>query len=421
MNVGVAAQEPTRAPMSLGRATLTLLSGGVVAHAVPLLLGPWLTRLYSPQAWGAWQLFAAVSATLAVVACARYEFAMPLARDDSELHALRSLSLALLAASTALCVVVGVVWAAVGGVTWPLWLPVAVAVLGGVSVATMLATRAQRFRALSAASALQHGGASALQVIAGSLGLGLQALIAAPLVAAAAALVWLGLPWRDRWSWRSAEVRTAARDHRDFAQLNAPHALLGTLVAAVALAMVGASQGVAAAGFWALALRYLMAPATLIGGALSQALYARLAADAAAHDGQVTLVARAQVRQVMGILVLAGAAMTVLIAWAGPRAFAWAFGSQWADTGPLAQALAAYVGVHFVASPMGVVTMAWKAQGFALKMATIGSALFLVSLAAGLHWGGLVGAGWALAITMPVYFAVYLARLAMWPVQEQRA
>ena len=38
---------------SLLHATLTLLMGGAVAQLVPLLLGPVLTRLFMPEAFGA--------------------------------------------------------------------------------------------------------------------------------------------------------------------------------------------------------------------------------------------------------------------------------------------------------------------------------------------------------------------------------
>jgi O-antigen/teichoic acid export membrane protein len=41
------------------RAVLTLVAGGAVAQALPLLLGPWLTRLYTPQQFGVYHLFAA--------------------------------------------------------------------------------------------------------------------------------------------------------------------------------------------------------------------------------------------------------------------------------------------------------------------------------------------------------------------------
>jgi O-antigen/teichoic acid export membrane protein len=59
----------------LVRASLTLVAGGALAQALPLLLGPLLTRLFSPADFGHYHLFAAVAANLAVVACARYEFA----------------------------------------------------------------------------------------------------------------------------------------------------------------------------------------------------------------------------------------------------------------------------------------------------------------------------------------------------------
>ena len=82
------------------RAVLTLVAGGAVAQALPLLLGPWLTRLYTPQQFGVYHLFAAVSANLAVVACARYEFALPLVGDAGDAAALRTLCLRVLAGVT---------------------------------------------------------------------------------------------------------------------------------------------------------------------------------------------------------------------------------------------------------------------------------------------------------------------------------
>ena len=59
----------------------------------------------------------------------------------------------------------------------------------------------------------------------------------------------------------------------------------------------------------------------------------------------------------------------------------------------LARALALYVGAHFVASPLAVVTMAWGAQGWALRLALWGQLAFVIALAAGLALGGLAGGG----------------------------
>ena len=153
--------------MTLLRATLTLLAGGALAQGLPLLLGPLLTRLYAPAEFGAYHLFAAVAANVAVVACARYEFALPLARSDDEARALVAVCLRLLVATTVLATLASAAWAVSVGASWPLWLGPAVAALGLASLATLAATRARRFRALAAARVVQHGGGAAARPAAG--------------------------------------------------------------------------------------------------------------------------------------------------------------------------------------------------------------------------------------------------------------
>ena len=375
------------------RAILTLLAGGALAQALPLLLGPWLTRLYRPEDFGLYHLFAAVAANAAVVACARYEFALPMARDDAEATALRTLCLRLLAASVAVSAAAGLGWALWAGVPWPLWLPAAVGALGLVSLATLNATRAQRFSGLAIARVVQHGGGALAQVAAGLLQAGVTGLIVAPIAAALAAVAALGWPGPARAA--RAQWQAVARVHRSFPILNTPHAFLGALQDTLAVVLVAGSLGPAAAGAWGLALRYLKAPATLVGGAVSQALYPRLAAlggvsastAAGAEPIGCTAAGRALVLRTMALLALLATPLVAALWWLGPRLFAWAFGPDWAAAGELARALALYIGLHFVASPLGVVTMAWQAQAWALKLALVGQALFVAALAAGLAWG----------------------------------
>ena len=468
------------------RAILTLLVGAALAQALPLLLGPWLTRLYRPADFGAYHLFSAVAANLAVVACARYEFALPLAACEAQATALRTLCLRVLALVTALSALAALAWAAWASALWPLALPAAVGTLGLLSLATLNATRGQRFRRLALARVVQHGGAALLQVaaglwlaavvggmggsgvsgvadvsgVAGASGVSgvagvagvsdvsgaagdiasaaaarpaglprsggdtgatslpnVAGLIVAPIGAALAALALLGWPSpanapRARW-W------AAARAHRSFPLLNTPHAFLGALQDTLAIALVAASLGPAAAGAWGLALRYLKAPATLVGGAVSQVLYPRLVAtalDAGAPGAGCTPAGRALVRRAMVLLALLAAPLVAGLWWLGPALFGWAFGPAWAPAGDLARALALYIGLHFVASPLGVVTLAWQAQAWALKLALVGQALFVVALALGLAWGGLAAAGWAVSLAMLGYFGWYFSRLATWPV-----
>lgn len=412
---------PAEAPgpgARLWRASITLMAGGVLAQALPLLLGPWLTRLYGPAEWGAYALFAAVAANLAVVACARYDFALPIARDEAEAESLLALGLRIGAAVVAGSAVLGLglAWVRGDAGLWAL-LPLTVAAAGAVQALSNWAGRAARFRALATARVLQHGGGALAQ---GGLGALLQALPAlAPfgaaglalgaMLGAIAALPGLRRPappggWRGLWRVGADRRRAAARRHRDFPLLNTPHAFLGALQDAAALALLVGLSGDIAAGWWALALRYLKAPATLVGGSIAQALYPQLAAAPLAEGLRLLR------RTVLG-LVLAAAVLAGAIALAAPRAFGWAFGDDWAPAGELAQALALYVGAHFVASPLGVVTLAWRRQDWALKVALAGQGLFLAALAGGLLQGGPKAAAWTVSVTMAVFYAGYAAWL----------
>jgi len=415
------------------RAVLTLVAGGAVAQALPLLLGPLLSRLYTPQQFGQYNLFAAVSANIAVVACARYEFALPLLGDALEAAALRALCLRVLAVVTLASATGAAGWFWWSSHGWTAWLPVAVAVLGWLSLATLWATRAQAYRALAVARVVQYGGASLAQAGAALLGAGVQGLIVAPIAAAAAAAALLRLPLEDDPQAAPGRWRALARRFKDFPLLNTPHAFMGALQDTAAIALLTAWQGPVAAGFWGFALRYLKAPATLVGGAVSQTLYPRLAAhgasadldaDASAppHVTRVTREGRAAVRRVMAGLAAIAAPLVVLLWAVGPWAFEWLFGAQWRGAGELARALAVYIGMHFVAAPLAVVTLAWGAQAWALRLALVGQVAFVGALAVGLRMGGLAGAGWAVSIAMTLYFGYYFVRLATWPLtrMEQR-
>jgi O-antigen/teichoic acid export membrane protein len=409
---------PKRA--GLLRATLTLLTGSVLAQAMPLVIGPWLTRLYTPGEFGHYTVFAAVLANISVVACARYEFALPLARDDLEARDLLALCLRVLVAVTLICAAATAVGLTTGAASYWAWLPFAVAASAATQALTLWATRAQRFTALSASRFTLYGGASLLQLGGGLAGLGVHGLACAPAAAGALAAGGLARPapaggWVGLWSVPRSNWLAAARAHREFPLLNTPHAFAGALQDTLSVALLVAMTGEVAAGFWGLALRYLKAPASLIGGAVSQALYPRLASVTAEQ-------ARAAVRQVMLTLALIALPLVTVLMLFGPTLFALAFGARWQPAGELARALAPYIGVHFVASPLAVVTLAWRAQGWALRLALAGQAMFLAALALGLHFGGMIGGAWAVSGAMLLYFGWYFVALAGWKeVPDDRA
>ena len=397
--------------MSLTRATLTLLAGSALAQAVPLLLGPWIARLYTPAEYGQFSLVWTVASNLAVVGCARYEFALALETGESGASMLLALCLRVLLAVTAVALLVGGAWMLWADLSVAAALPLAVLAAAASQALAQWAARASRFTVLAWGRVVQWGGGALAQVGFGLLQAGPWGLIGGATLATAAAAVVQARPapaggWRGLLS--PQPLREMARKHRDFPLLNTPHAFAGALQDTLAIALLTAWLGAPEAGAWALALRYLKAPASLVGGSLSQVLYPRLT-QAGSRVEALALVRR-------NLLLLAGIAlplMLVLLAF-GPWLFATVFGPEWHGAGELARSLAPYVALHFIASPLSVVLMAWGAQGWGLKLALVGQALFIAGLAAGLHLGGLAGAGWGVSAAMLLYFGYFFWALWTW-------
>ena len=414
---------PSRATSGLLRATVTLLMGGALAQLVPLLLGPVLARLFTPQAFGVFTTFSTVAATVAVVACGRYEFALPMARDEDEAAVLLALCVRIGLLVLVLSVPLAALLNMTGHLPLPWLLPLAVAAAGALQLLIMWSNRAQRFRALAISRVLQYGGAALLQVALGVALWGAArqpagaeaawALVIAPVISGVLAALVLVQPapaggWRALLPARAHPgMRQVAVKFRDFPLLNTPHAFLGALQDALAVAMLVAFSGHAAAGFWGLGLRYLKAPATLVGSAVSQALYPRLAGAQPAD-------AQRAVRQIMALLGAVALGLMLVLMVAGPWLFRLVFGAAWQEAGELARALAPYIAVHFVAAPLAVVTMAWKAQRWALLLSIVGQIVFLIALMLGLKFGGLIGGGWAVSGAMSVYFLYFFYKLATW-------
>ncbi len=395
------------------QATALLFTGSVAAHALPLLLGPALTRLYSPETFGQFALLWAVATNVAVVACARYDHALPLERDDTQAVHLLALCAAVLGGVALASLAASAALVASGHSTRYAWLAPAVVALAAVQALTLWATRGERWRPLSLARLVQYGGGAALQLglgwwVGGLLGLCLGA-VAATLVAA-----WLLARPAPPGGWGAlarvpmSALKAQAVKHRDFPLLNTPHAFMGALQDTLTLVALTAFTGDAAAGLWALSLRYLKAPATLLGGALSQALYPRLvqAPDAAS--------ARRAVRRSMAALAALALALMLILLVGGPALFTFFFGPAWAGAGELARALAPYIALHFIASPLAVTTLAWRAQGWALRVALVGQVAYFAGLLGGLALGGLTGAAWGLSASMLLYFAYYFWAIATW-------
>ena len=72
---------------------LKLAGGAALAQVVSVLVAPLISRLYGPDVFGVSSVFNSIVTILGVVACARYELAIMLPRQDEEAVNLLAVSL----------------------------------------------------------------------------------------------------------------------------------------------------------------------------------------------------------------------------------------------------------------------------------------------------------------------------------------
>ena len=64
------------------RNVLTLFTGTAIAQAIPILISPILTRLYSPNDFGIFSAYLAIVSILGLFATWKFELAIPLEKED---------------------------------------------------------------------------------------------------------------------------------------------------------------------------------------------------------------------------------------------------------------------------------------------------------------------------------------------------
>lgn len=414
--------------MSLRQRFAQLASAAAISQAIPLLMAPLLTRQFGAEALGHWALFAALAANLATVANLRYEYAVLLPRRTGQAALLLELCLWIAAGmglvSVALSLGLLVIAPSLGG-RWSglsaldpalLALGPVVALLGCQQAMTLWANRQGRFGLIGQSRVLQQGGLAAAQALAMLAGwTTAAALVVAQLLSSVLAPLWLQMRGPEL-RWRRSSTGAAARRHglhlrrlavahRQFPLINSPHAFVNALQETVVLAFITAWSGAEVAGYYAVMVRLVKAPASLVGGALSEVLLSTLAAD---WRGGCSL----RPRLSRSLWALAGLALPgmVLLFITGPDLFAWALGEPWRVSGELARWFAPYVAAHFISAPLTVAPMVTGRQAGALAFSLVGNALYIAVLGVVLAQGGTLRTALAgISLVLPLYFAALLA------------
>lgn len=339
----------------ISRSVGILVGGTAGAQLLSLLAAPIVTRLYTPESFGLLAIFSALLAFITVVSCLRYEQAIPLPEDDDDATQLLVLSLLSLLAVTSLTGVLvyflgGFIAAEVESVKLAryMWLlPVGVLASGSYLALERWSVRTHSFRQIARTKFTRTFSSIAIQLLGFKLGpLG---LIAGQIAGQGVGSGTLGkVAWRQikPHAIRINGMRDMAHRYRKFAIYSTWTSLFNAASLQFAPIVFITLYGAGITGLYALTLRVLTLPASLIGQAVGSVFLAH--APKAERDGSLS----EMVATLHDKLALAGTPFLILILVAGPEIFGLVFGENWHKAGQYAQWMAPWIYLQFQWSPI---------------------------------------------------------------------
>lgn len=324
-----------------------LVSGTAGGQLLVIACSPILTRLYNPEEFGVFGVYAAVLYMLLSFVSLRYEVAIPLADSDEDADYLAALSISIvLAFSVFLMPVlwgVGIFYSPKYFWVFQYFLPIGATAAGVYNVFMYMRLRSgdQKNIALTRVTQLMVG--TVTQIGCGFFRAGAAGLVLGQVIGLS-----FGLTRLSGFSFEKYRSLISRRDklmeqvkmRREFALYDAPAALLAMANNHMAVLLVAVLFSPVFAGFYALAQRVIIAPLGIVSNAISSSLIS--VGRELQQSGSKELFEK-QARLLMLITPVA-----VICAILSMKFLGAIFGPQWVESGTVAAWIVLFVGQKFI-------------------------------------------------------------------------
>ena len=376
---------------------LTLITGTSIAQAIPILLSPVFSRLFTPDDFGLFAIFASIVGAFAVVSAGRYEGAIVLPKSDTEAAGIMSLALRITVFLFLGLLVIAVVaefllWDHMNLRPqlrmWLLLLPLFVVMNGVTQVFTNWYVRRRAFTRVATARVVQSVTLNVIMLLTGFLGWAATGIFISNLMGLLCLATFLILAGIAGYGPLLRQVerteRTeAARKYRDFPIANGPQALIDMFQMNGVIYLIFAFFSSVVTGLYSFAYRILMAPMNFIGSSMAQVFYQK-ASETHRNGGDL----RPLIRKTMLASALIISPVLLLLLLAGPSLFAFVFGEEWRDAGAYARWLAPWFCLDFVRAPVSQIPMVIGKIKTMLSFTFIGNLVLVAAMITGGLWLG---------------------------------
>lgn len=348
---------------------LTLMTGTALAQALPILISPILTRLYSAKDFGLFSLYSSIVMGILTISSLRYNMAIVLPKKDEEAKQLVNLCRKIILFISIIATILlfffsDVIVEVINGRGIEKYFFIAglsIFVLAQIEIIRYYLNRKKQYKLISKAKIYQSGGSTFFQVIFGffSFSGGVTGMIFGVLLGQILGFVYLFNKTKKEFKNVRLNNNFLLDKYKKMPLLNGPNAVVDAIRVNGINIMIARLFSSIFLGQFALAWRVLQSPLGLINGALSQVCFQQLSVlDKQEH---YTFLKKSVIRSFsLGILPF------IILYFFAPFIFSFIFGEDWKISGQIASYLCPWLFLNLITSPISTFFIVVEKQGLLL-------------------------------------------------------
>lgn len=340
------------------RDLLTLMTGTTVAQAIPIAITPILTRLYTPEDFGVFALFLAISTILASIVNGRYELAILLPNEDEEAINVAALGI-LIAISVAIILLIVVIFfssrlgSLLGNTEIIFWLylvPIIVVASGVFNVLKYLNIRKKLYKVIAITNIKKSITLASIQLFVGLIKSGAAGLIIGRIISQFVANIELLKNAKFKYDLKKIKKRRiiqSARKYKKFPKYSLWAGLANVSSNELVNILISFVYSVKTLGFYFLPIKVLAMPSALISQAVGDIFFQK-----ATQEKNETGFVKKTFPIFLKKLFFISAIIFLILFFIIEDLFVLIFGSDWEISGTYAKILIPLFFIRFIVSPL---------------------------------------------------------------------
>lgn len=331
-------------------------TGTVLGQSIVIAVSPILSRIYAPEDFGAFAVFASTVGVLAIVASLRYEIAIPLPESNSEAWALAKLALLGALVVGAVLMLSSGIW--VGPFAQRMGLspaqsrvvyliPIGIVATTSFQIMNYLVIRKSRHQVLAKSKVIQGLTSASVQSGLGFAGAGAPGLAVGLITGRLASAIYSYFSIGER-SMGQSNLLAVAKKYIRFPKLALPSGGVNALAVEMPMLLTSAIFGTGVAGLYALAQRVVVAPMSMVGKSIAQVYMAKLGEYVRNKNSDAMALYVGIAKKLFKVSLIPFA----LLALVSPYVFGLLFGPSWQTTGEIVRVLTPAFFAQFVVVPL---------------------------------------------------------------------